>query len=160
MFTLEQHIDDLVAHIRKVQDAGILLGKRLIEAGHRDTGKALIGNVMVHDASKFTGIEWDYLHTGPDTPEEELALAIKQHNTTNEHHPEHWGGIEKMPDEHLAETICDWVARSQEFGTSVHDFIKDTAMDRFKIDPETKERIDFFLSLLLRNSFARKVKTA
>lgn len=157
MFTTEEHLENLVRHIDLVRSAGVLLGKRLIAQGRKEFGRILIGNVYIHDASKFSGIEWDYLHAGKDTPKEKLELAIKQHITTNPHHPEYWGGVEHMPEIFLAELVCDWYARSMEFGTGLRDWIKSTAIDKFdiKLDSPQYKKIQEFVNLLLEDHFVR-----
>src|SRR5947209_10370195 len=121
MLTPEQHVDNLVRHIEMVRAACLLLGKRLMAQGRHDLGRILIARGFVHDASKFFGIEWDYLHAGRDVPPAELELAIRQHTRTNQHHPEYWGGFESMPEVSVAEMVCDWFARGAEFGTGLRD---------------------------------------
>lgn len=154
MYSLEEHLDNLTRHINLVRDNCCLLGKRLISSGRKNLGRLLIANGFVHDASKFKGIEWKYLHTGPDTPRECLDLAVEQHVKTNPHHPEYWGdSISKMPDVYLAEAVCDWYARATEFGTDLRAWIKDTAIEKWSINEEDQTRIAYFVDLLLQNSF-------
>ncbi len=155
MLTFEEHLDSLVRHISLVRDACLLLGKRLINKGRKDIGRIIIANGFIHDASKFHGIEWEYLHAGKDVPKEKLELAVKQHVRTNPHHPEYWGGIDKVPEVYLGEMVADWYARSQEFGTGLRDWIKTEAVERFNIDPVTQEKINYFLDLLLEDHFVR-----
>jgi hypothetical protein len=61
-----------------------------------------------------------------------------------------------MPRIAVAEMVCDWYARSQEFGTSLREWIKEDATPRFKItqDHEQSQWISRFLDLLLQDSFA------
>ncbi len=157
MLTPEQHLDNLVRHIEMVRAACLLLGKRLIAEGRLDFGRILIARGFGHDASKFFGIEWDYLHAGRDVPEDELKLAIRQHTLTNPHHPEYWGGFENMPEISIAEMACDWYARGAEFGTSLRDWIGDVAIPRYNIDTggEHYRWVQHFVDLLLENHFAR-----
>src|SRR5450755_1045681 len=96
--TPQEHIDNLVRHIG-----------------------------LVHDASKFHGIEWEYLHKTGEVPADRLQLAVEHHRRTNEHHPEYWGGIDNMPEIFVAEMVCDWYARSQEFGTDLRVWIRGQA---------------------------------
>jgi hypothetical protein len=156
-FTAEEHLNNLTRHIDLVRDAGLLLGKRLMNQGRKDFGRILIGHIYVHDASKFHGIEWDYLHAGKDVSKDKLDLAVKQHIHTNPHHPEYWGGFDQMPEIFVAECVCDWYARAQEFGTGLRQWITDVAIDRFKIDPKSKkhEQMMAFVDLLLEDSFVR-----
>ncbi len=160
MLTVEEHLDNLVRHIELVREAGLLLGKRLIRRGEEDFGRLLIARVFVHDATKFYGVEWKYLHAGPDVPEEQLQLAIQQHRETNQHHPEYWGGLHRMPDIAVAEMVCDWYARAQEFGTGLRDWIGGQATARFQIDKDSVQYqwITKFVDLLLEDPFARTGK--
>jgi len=155
--TAEEHIDHLVRHIGLVRDACLRLGKRLMALGRVEFGRLLIARGFVHDASKFHGIEWEYLHSGQDVPQEMLKIAIRQHTLTNPHHPEYWGGFENMPEIAVAELTCDWYARSQEFGTSLRDWIRDEAVARFRIDTtsEPYRWLLGFVDLLLEPPFRR-----
>lgn len=155
----EEHLDNLVRHIELVREACVLLGKRLMGQGRQEFGRILIARGFEHDVSKFSGIEWDYLHAGSDVPKDELELAIRQHVRTNSHHPEYWGGIENMPEIAVAEMVCDWYARSQEFGTGVRDWVKSNAIERFRIDTDGEQYrwIQLFLAILLENHFVSNV---
>jgi hypothetical protein len=157
MLNTHDHLDNLIRHIELVREATTLLGKRLISKGRIEFGRLLIAKGFEHDVSKFYGIEFDYLHAGKDTPKEELDLAVKQHIRTNSHHPEYWGGFENMPELAIAEMVCDWYARSQEFGTSVRDWILESAIEKFKIDTDGSEYalVNKFLDILLEDNFVR-----
>jgi hypothetical protein len=151
----EAHLDALIRHISLVRDACVLLGKRLIAQGRPHLGRLLIAHGFVHDASKFYGIEWEYLTTGRDVPPQVRDLAIEHHRQTNAHHPEYWGGFENMPEVYVAEMACDLYARSQEFGTDLRQWIRDTAVPRYRIDPACEEygRLETFVEMLLAKPF-------
>jgi hypothetical protein len=157
MFTPEEHLENLIRHLELVRCACLLLGRRLMAQGRKDFGRLLIARGFAHDASKFHGIEWDYLHAGPDVPAEALRLAIAQHRRTNPHHPEFWGGLASMPEVFVAEMVCDWYARSQEFGTDLREWIEEEAVKNYQIDRESDQYqwIRQFVDLLLRDSFKR-----
>jgi hypothetical protein len=132
--TVLSKIENVTRHIKNVENNCLLLGTKLIKSGNIELGKQLIANGFVHDASKFTGIEFEYLSL--NNPAEEnnklkIRLAIQQHNTTNPHHPEFWNHISKMPEVFLAECVCDWKSRSQEFGTDLREWIDNEATKRF-----------------------------
>jgi len=153
--TLE-HIENLTRHLDLVREGCLLLGKRLIEKGEDQLGVQLIARGYRHDNSKFFGIEFDYLHNGPDTPDKELRLAIDTHQSHNDHHPEFWpNGIEDMSRIHVAEMLVDWYARAQEFGTSLREWIDKTAIDKYDIGKRSKHHkwIKEFVDLLLQDSF-------
>lgn len=157
MLTPRDHLDNLVRHIDLVREACLLMGKRLMESGRIEFGRLLIAAGFQHDVSKFFGIEWNYLHAGRDIPKEQLELAIKQHTQTNSHHPEYWGGVGSMPEIAVAEMVCDWYARSQEFGTCLRDWITENAIDKFKIDLESEQYawIVRFVNILLEDQFVK-----
>jgi hypothetical protein len=158
MFTVEQHLDNLIRHIELVRGAGIILGRRLIAQGRVNFGRILIAKVHAHDQSKFYGIEWQLLHMGPDIPMTNLEPAIKQHRETNSHHPEYWGGFESMPEIAVAEMVCDWYARATEFGTGLREWILTVAVQKFEIDikGERFRWVQDFLNLLLQDTFSRQ----
>lgn len=160
MLTLEQHLDNLTRHIDLVREAGLMLGKRLISNGETDLGRLLIAKVYVHDASKFYGIQWDYMHAGSDAPKEKLELAVREHQQTNEHHAEFWGGVAKMPELAVCEMVVDWYARSHEFGTDLRNWIENTAIPRWGIDKNGQQYkwIMRFVNMLLEDSFVTEVE--
>jgi Family of unknown function (DUF5662) len=151
----EAHLDALIRHINLVRDACVLLGKRLIDQGRPHFGRLLIARGFVHDASKFQGIEWEYMTTGLDVPAEVRDLAIAHHRQTNPHHPEYWGGFESMPEIYVAEMACDLYARSQEFGTDLRQWIRETAVPRYQIDRggQPFRWLEGFVEMLLAKPF-------
>ena len=123
----ERHLKSLLRHVENVRQSCLLLGERIIESGDERLGINLICNGHTHDRSKFHGAEWLYLRPELiDSDKKSLFEASKkQHVMTNPHHPEYWGGIDKMPEIYLAEMSCDWYARSQEQGSDIRNWIKD-----------------------------------
>ena len=156
----------ITRHIRNVEDNCLILGERLINQGEIELGKKLISNGYVHDASKFHGIEWESIVPGQssenvDDKKLKLKLAISNHNQTNPHHPEYWNGIEKMPKVYVAEMCCDWKSRSEEFGTSLRDWIDEKATKRWKFDSNSKiyKEIIGFVDLLCEKPFEQIPQT-
>ena len=156
--TMEK-IRAVARHIRNVEDNCFLLGEKLILGGEVNLGKQLIANGYVHDASKFTGIEFEYLSTGNPVEENaklKLKMAVHQHNSTNLHHPEAWsGGIKDMPDVYLAEMACDLKARSEEFGTNLREWIDDSATKKWNFVKEDKVYKDLmrYVDLICQKPF-------
>lgn len=149
-----QRLRCLLKHIENVREDCELLGMKLIERGEFEFGKTLIQHGLVHDSSKFSGIEWEELNGHHDHL---LEVAIREHVTKNAHHPEYWGegGIHEMPRVFVAEAVCDWHARSSEFGTCLRDWIEKDATQRFGFNNTDKvyDSIQEFVNLLLDNSF-------
>lgn len=148
-----EKLKSLLRHIENVRNNAEILGERLIENGEDRLGIELIRNSQIHDLSKFSGIEWEFLFHPEDKVN--LAIAVKQHNLTNKHHPESWGGIKNMPDVYLAELACDWKARSSEFGSSLPDYIHGEAMKRFNFTKEDEiyKRLMRFVNMLCEKPF-------
>ena len=150
----KKKLDNLRRHISKVQDAAQILADRLIEQGEIYFARKLLANSMIHDLSKFCGIEWDYLVKDDSHVEiegEKLAMAIYQHVHSNDHHPECWDGIDNMSEIAIAEMICDWYARSSESASNLRQWIKSVAIGKYNIKPQGKtyKRIKKFVDLLL-----------
>lgn len=146
-------IGAVMEHIKHVQDNCNKVGVKLIELGETNLGRELIKNGQIHDNSKWEGIEWEHLF-GDDPL---LRVAIKHHQSINPHHPEFWGGgIHDMPDIYLAEMVCDWAARSQEFGTSLRDWVSEKSTAKYGYTMEDKVGVSImkFLNLLCSKPFA------
>ena len=128
----------------------MLLAERMIDEG-QNFSLELIKNSRLHDLSKFE--PYEFICLWPDNVE--FQSALKHHRKHNKHHPEYWGLIQKMPDLYIAEMVCDCFARSQEFGTSVEDWFKNEATNKyqFKWDDEVGKKIQKYLSILTATKF-------
>ena len=158
---LLSRIEDVLRHIRNVQNSAELLGKRLILEGHWKLGKSLIANSFLHDNSKFHGIEWDCLCSADEVEPSRLMEAIAHHQQVNPHHPEYWeDGVNSMPEVYIAEMVCDWHARSTEAGTDLRQWVKETACDKYGISLNggAYKKIKRFIDLLL-NKPLKAMKT-
>jgi hypothetical protein len=144
-------IEIVVDHIKSVQRNTHKLGSKLIAQGDIELGRNLIANGLVHDNSKLRGIEFEHLFYGDPM----LDDARRHHVSVNPHHPEHWGDIHNMPSVYVAEMVCDWYARSSEFGTDFKKWITSEATERFgfSVGDSIHDQIIQFVSLLLSNSF-------
>ena len=122
--TDQERIDGLLRHIKAVQENCAILAEKLMAKGECQLARRLLQNAQAHDASKFSGIEWDFLTIGNAAKGLGLRLAIEQHQCSNPHHPEYWShGIIEMPLVYEYEMIADITARSNEMGQSVRDYL-------------------------------------
>lgn len=153
------HLDTILRHINHVRANCELLGKRLIEREEESLGVSLIANGYAHDASKFTGIEWLYLREDiKESNLDKFKCALLHHSSTNKHHPEAWvGGISQMDRLHTCEMICDWFARSSEFGSDLREWIKNDATKRFDFTVQSKryKEIKDMVDILLDPKFKK-----
>lgn len=149
-----EKIESVLEHIQNVQRNCYKLGLKLIKQGEVNFGRMLIANGQIHDNSKFKGIEFDHLFYGDSLLED----VVKHHAQTNQHHPECWDSIHKMPDIYLAEMVCDCAARSAEFGTDLRKWFSETATKKynFEMTDEVGKTIIRFIDLLLSPSFKTK----
>lgn len=140
-------LSSILRHIKKVEDNCNLLARRLPE----ELALKLIRLGRIHDASKLEFFEFNHLHS--DSPL--FDVALKQHRKKNPHHPEYWESIHHMPDEYLAEMVCDCVARAQEFGTDARIWFERHGTDRygFEMTDDCGKKIRYYLELLLTPSF-------
>lgn len=154
-------VEDLLRHLRNVEDACERLGKKMMERGELQFGIILIANSRIHDYSKFHGIEWNHLtrESAKDHPEMFQAVLV-QHQSVNDHHPEYWGGIDQMPRIKVAEMVCDWYARSVEMGTDLRAYFTETACKRYDMSKHGKKykEVKQFMDLLLDAKFKAPAK--
>lgn len=160
-----KRLSNLLRHIEGVRDDCLLLGRRIIERGEKgdeQLGLLLIANGQIHDNSKFKGIEWLYLNDGawprqdPDPHRELFLAALRQHQSTNPHHPEFYpGGISDMPPVFLAEMLADWKARSNEQGSDLMEWVRGKGADRFGYTTGSRvyRTLKEFVGLLLEARF-------
>ena len=154
MMTDKQKLEALLRHKDNVLENCELLAAKLMEHGEVQFALALIAAGFNHDNSKFRGIEWDFMD--PQTSNRTgLKYAVGHHSRTNQHHPEYWGSIDKMPDLYVAEMVCDWKARSTEFGNSLRDWIDKEATKKFKFtkDSAVYKKIMAYVDLILDKPF-------
>lgn len=149
-----KHYQSVMRHIATVQQGSTLLSERLFDNGDPSFALLLSKKTLSHDASKLVGIEWEYLRVCNEDLEK-FNLALNQHQLTNDHHPEFWGSIKSMPKICLAEMVCDWYARSVEFGTDLRDWIKGPACQKYEITTNTKcyKQIKEFVDIVLDAPF-------
>ena len=150
-------LSNLIRHIKNVQDNCSIISEKLIENNEFTLAKNLLANSLIHDNSKFYGIEFDYL-TGAEAENKELLMcAIAQHNTNplNKHHPEFWVDIKEMPRLYVAEMVADCTARASEFGTDIREWFKECATKKYKFSTSHKiwGEIKDFLDMLLDKPF-------
>lgn len=76
--------------------------------------------------------------------------AIKLHWKHNSHHPEHYMNYADMSRLDIMEMVCDWYARSLQYGTDLIDFAKVRQEDRFHFPQYMFEEIMFYCNILVR----------
>lgn len=125
MPTIEAYYKSLALHISYVREAGMLLGVSWPQ-------------LFVHDASKFTTIEFPYYARqfyGDEGDPAGFAVAWLHHQNHNMHHWEYWimrSGHEReeattadkttgclpMPNHYAREMVADWMGASKAYNDS------------------------------------------
>lgn len=150
------HLQATMKHINRVRDNCGLLADKLIKNGEFEIAKNLLVVSLNHDMSKIHNeVEWTYLRD-EFKGKTEFDLALKSHLSSNPHHPEFWGkNINEMPRVYIYEMVSDWKARSEEFGTDLREWIKNTALEKYHISPQGRvyKEIKHALDLLLDKPF-------
>lgn len=147
---LTRHIDHVRANCHR-------LALYFIENGELTNAADLTARGYRHDQSKFSGVEWAYLHQDmKDAYPEQFAEALRHHRAANDHHPEFWVSIHAMPRPALAEFVCDTLARAQEFGSDIWEWVTETAMPRYGLtqDSAAYDQVREFLNHLLERRFS------
>jgi len=151
-------LEKLAKHIHHVQESATILAERCIQTGNTNLGIALMQNAARHDNSKYSGIELRYLVLDETDNGELIRLAVDHHNKTNLHHPEAWvGGIKEMSDLYMMEMVCDWRARSTEFGTDLREWIAECATEKFSFRKNDRvfKDIQKYLRIILDMPFKK-----
>jgi hypothetical protein len=154
--TDQERIDGLLRHIHAVQENCSILAEKLMLKGECALARRLLQNAQAHDASKFSGIEWEYLTIGNEAKKSDLKHAVEQHQRSNPHHPEYWShGLVEMPLVYEYEMIADLTARSNEMGTSVRDFVINEVPKKYNIpkDGELHRELLAILDMLVNKPF-------
>jgi hypothetical protein len=134
-------LEILIRHIENVKENAILLVDKMRQHHYysEDFYRKFLKAAFKHDNSKFSGVEWEYLHGDIKISNpENFQLAAEHHVYTNNHHPEYWGGIENMPLQHLAVLVCDWKSRSEEFGNDFIEWIDEKATLKYNFDSKSR----------------------
>ena len=166
-----KQIEDTINHKKLFMDSANLLFKMLVRIGEDEMAIALIRRAAVHDNSKFSLEEIDALSkiadkqekddgfTNPDYKlnNEQLDL-ISIHWKNNRHHPEHFDSVYDMTTLDVLEMVCDWHARSVEFGTDLIEFVEHRQKNRFHFPPELFDSILRLCKLMVAVSHEGKLK--
>lgn len=149
--TPEEKINLILRHMKKVEDNCNLLARNLM-ATNKEMALKIIKHGREHDLSKLDEFEFNNLFEG----ESHFIEALKHHRNSNPHHPEFWGTIHNMPLEYVLEMMCDVLARAQEFGTDVKEWLFVEAPVRYNYSKGDNiwEVMEKYLPLLLSPKFS------
>lgn len=134
-------IEDLVIHKNLFMLSALKMYKYLCSQGRQKMALRLMRRAVVHDNSKLTAVELkclSKLDSGPKTLgnpsakfNTEQLKHIKKHWKNNPHHPEYHSKYSDMSELDIIEMVCDWHARSVQFGNNLIEFVKARQENRF-----------------------------
>ena len=141
-----EHISDTLLHKQFVITAGMKLIQYLHDNERDKDALQLARRCARHDNSKFESEEMHGFLQLPKEGEnmknanaampESVQNFVKMHWKHNRHHPEFFADYHEMEELDIMEMVCDWYARSLQFGTNFKDFIKTRQANRFKFDED------------------------
>ena len=142
----QEHIKDTLLHKKFVMEAGIKLIDYLFEQNRSQDAIALASRCSCHDDSKLGPSEMQEFLKLPneglnmkfaDMPlADNISNLIRVHWANNRHHPEYFQDYHEMTELDVIEMVCDWYARSQQYGTNFKEFVKTRQKIRFKFDDD------------------------
>ena len=149
---IKKMAEDTVEHKIIVMRVCLKLFEYYVDNGNATLGISLLRRACNHDNSKFSGEEFRKLASIIDSNpncfrdasaglSEKETDAIKEHWKNNRHHPEYFDEYSNMLDLDMLEMVCDWYARSLQFGTDFIPFIIERQHNRFKFSPEQFDKI-------------------
>jgi hypothetical protein len=129
----------------------------LYQSNRYDDALELARRCSMHDHSKFEMDEVEMfikMLDGSDGSNpngiltEEQRELIEMHWKRNRHHPEFFSDCNRMNEIDILEMVCDWYARSLQFGSSYFEFVDDIASQRFGFSDEMLEKIISYCKIL------------
>lgn len=153
-------LEDTTTHKCYLLKSCSKMAKYFLEQGDKDLALNLMLRASVHDISKFKHNEFDALSKisndmscmtdAGQALSKAKEEAIKLHWANNPHHPEYWQDYRQMSELEIIEMVCDWHARSVQFGTDLLAFVKERQEKRFKFPEDIYEKILFYCNILLK----------
>lgn len=154
-----EHIMDTLTHKQYVLVACSNLIKYLIENNRQDDAIQLAIRCGNHDNSKLSDEELylfaklplkrDTLKDPNKKLNDNVLNVTKIHWKNNSHHPEHFNDYHQMSEIDIMEMVCDWYARSLEYGTNLLNFVETRQENRFHFDKNFYDKVAFYCKIVL-----------
>lgn len=148
---LERMADDIITHKIYVLQVCHKVFQYLSEHDQLKLGIDLLKRAANHDNSKFNNDEFKNMAQILNSDEcfknaeyklsPEEKKAIETHWKHNKHHPEYFENLEDMTELDMLEMVCDWYARSLQYGTDFIEFVRTRQKVRFKFSEKQFDKI-------------------
>lgn len=153
-------IEDTIIHKQYVLASALKMFKYLCTINKSDLGLELLKRASIHDNSKLEDDELYLLSRLKDrkeafteaeyTPDEMTRMSIEEHWKRNRHHPEFFKDPSEMTELDILEMICDWHARSVQYGTDLLEFVRVRQKNRFHFNKKMYNDILNYCKILLK----------
>ena len=161
--------EDTTKHKKLVMDNCLLMAEHIINTeGNVDLGIKLLKRGAYHDNSKFDFAEFLSLSSilksnkcfvdASTSLSSEEKKAIAYHWSHNRHHPEYFEDISEMQTLDKLEMVCDWFARSLQYGTDFIPFIEERQKNRFHFPDKVFEEIRNMCKTVEKLHAAKEIK--
>ena len=162
----EIYIQDTLLHKSLVLQEANKLFIWLCKNGKRNVAEKLAKAALIHDDSKLSKLECssmakikakvkpeeDSMKDPNVLPNDDIIEILENHWKNNRHHPEHFPNVNDMKEHDIAEMVCDWSARSIQYGTNLMEFAKTRLENRFfAFSEENKRKILLYCKVLIDN---------
>lgn len=143
MTDYERMFQDTFIHKSYVEKTTRKLADYLFSIGAENHAKELIERGKIHDLSKITCEDElralsmiindkSCLKDANNSLSQLKKDSIKLHWKHNSHHPEHYKNCADMKKIDIMEMVCDWYARSLQYGTNFLEYVKTAQEKRLK----------------------------
>lgn len=141
LIKLKAMAEDTVRHKEIVMEICLVMSSYLMENNKITLAIELLRRGAEHDNSKFSDSEFrklaSILKSEKCFVDADYKLsntekkAINEHWKNNRHHPEYFNDPSEMSELDVIEMVCDWFARSVQYGTEFIPFILERQKNRF-----------------------------
>lgn len=146
-----EELEDVIKHKQYVLDSCWKMAKYLFSINEEELGLELLRRASIHDNSKLEDEELEALSrisedkTTLKEASEKLTSfkikAIELHWKNNRHHPEFFSDTKNMSELDIIEMVCDWHARSVQYGTNLIEFFETRQKNRFNFPKNIYNKI-------------------
>ncbi len=153
-----EQLEDIYKHKQLVENVCYVLVKYFFEINEDEKALDLFKRSFTHDLSKikedeFYGMAEFANDTGAlkdpkKSADSDKQLAINLHWDRNSHHPEYWTNVNQMAEIDIIEMVCDWYARSIQFGNDMLDFFKVRQDERFHFPQDICDTIEKYYYII------------
>ena len=152
------YINDTITHKKYFMESAMRMSKVLLEENKEELAIELLKRAAYHDNSKFDKDEMCSLSAisckkaliDPNINMDQHTQQILEHHwRKNRHHPEHFKDVRDMKEIDILEMVCDWHARSTQYGTDLLEFVEVRQENRFHFPDDMFKKIWNYCNIII-----------